>query len=398
MFHRSTRIRSYKPNNSAGIRSPFGGRTKTSKIAPHKYISKSQVQAQETEVKYEVTNQFSDFKIDPRITANITGHGYLVPTPIQDQVIPHALENRDVVGIANTGTGKTAAFLVPIVDKILKDYTQKALIVAPTRELAFQISDELKIFAKNLPIRSVLVMGGAGMYEQVKRLQGHPNIVIATVGRLKDLVGRRAINLSEYRTVVMDEVDRMVDIGFIKDIRYLISLLPSPRQSLFFSATVTPEINIIIRSFAPNPITISVKTTETAQNVDQDIIKVSSKEEKIAKLFELLKQDEFKKVMVFGRTKWNVEKLANTLLTAGINAASIHGNKTQGQRMKALSMFKNNQLQVLVATDVAARGLDIENVSHVINFDEPEDYTAYVHRIGRTGRANKMGKALTFVM
>ncbi|MBI5358907.1 DEAD/DEAH box helicase [Candidatus Amesbacteria bacterium] len=398
MFRRSTRIRSYKPNNSAGIRSPFGGRTKTSKISPTKYVNRTQAQAQETEVKHEIKNQFIDFNIDIRIKENVRIHGYLTPTPIQDQVIPFALEGRDVVGIANTGTGKTAAFLIPIVNKILLDVSQKALIVAPTRELAFQISDELKIFAKNLPIRSVLVMGGAGMYEQVKRLQSRPNIVIATVGRLKDLVGRRAINLSEYKTVVMDEVDRMVDIGFIKDIRYLISLLPSVRQSLFFSATVSPEINMIIRSFAPNPVTISVKTTETAQNVDQDIIKVSSKEEKIAKLFELLKQGEFRKVMVFGRTKWNVEKLANTLLSAGFNAASIHGNKTQGQRLKALSMFKTNQVQVLVATDVAARGLDIDDVSHVINFDEPEDYTAYVHRIGRTGRANKMGKALTFVI
>ena len=398
MFHRSTRIRSYKPNNSAGIRSPFGGRTKTSKISPAKYISKSQVQAQETEVKYEVTHQFADFKVDSRIIANITAHGYLVPTPIQDQVIPQVLEGRDVVGIANTGTGKTAAFLVPIIDKILKDVREKALIVAPTRELAFQIEDELRIFAKNFPIRSVLVMGGAGLSEQIRRLQSHPNIVIATVGRLKDLVGRRAINLSEYRTVVLDEVDRMVDIGFIKDIRYLISLLPKVRQSLFFSATVSPEINMIIRSFAPDPVTISVKTTETAQNVDQDIIKVTSKEDKVAKLFNLLKQAEFKKVMVFGRTKWGVEKLANTLLSAGINAASIHGNKTQGQRLRALSMFKQNRLQVLVATDVAARGLDIDNVSHVINFDEPEDYTAYVHRIGRTGRADKMGKALTFVV
>ncbi len=396
MFHRSFRIKSYKPNNQTGIRSPFGGRRKISKISPAKYVSRTQ--AQETEVKYEIKHQFADFRIDARIIANITAHGYLVPTPIQDQVIPIALENRDVVGIANTGTGKTAAFLVPIINKILVDYSQKALIVAPTRELAFQIEDELRIFARNLPIRACLVMGGAGLSEQIRRLQSHPNIVIATVGRLKDLVGRRSINLSEYRTVVLDEVDRMVDIGFIKDIRYLISLLPKVRQSLFFSATVSPEINTIIRSFTPDPVTISVKMTETAQNVDQNIIKVTSKEDKVAKLFELLKQAEFRKVMVFGRTKWGVEKLANTLLSAGINAASIHGNKTQGQRLKALSMFKQNRLQVLVATDVAARGLDIENVSHVINFDEPEDYTAYVHRIGRTGRADKSGKALTFVM
>lgn len=396
MFHRSFRIKSYKPNNQTGIRSPFGTNRKTSKISPAKYISKSQAQSQETE--YMATHQFADFKVDPRIIANITNHGYLVPTPIQDQVIPLVLEGRDVVGIANTGTGKTAAFLVPIINKILIDSREKALIVAPTRELAFQIEDELRIFARNFPIKSVLVMGGAGMSDQMRKLQGHPSIVIATVGRLKDLVGRRAINLAEYKTVVLDEVDRMVDIGFIKDIRYLISLLPKVRQSLFFSATVSPEINLIIRSFAPNPVTISVKTAETAQNVDQDIIKVTSKEDKVVKLFELLKQQEFKKVMVFGRTKWGVEKLANTLLSAGINAASIHGNKTQGQRLRALSMFKQNRLQVLVATDVAARGLDIDNVSHVINFDEPEDYTAYVHRIGRTGRADKMGKALTFVM
>lgn len=398
MFKRSfpRRIKSYKPNNNNGIRSPFGRGPVASKISHEKYISSAV--AAEAVVVPEPKHKFADFQIDERIKTNVLGHGYETPTPIQDQAIPEILLGRDVVGIANTGTGKTAAFLIPTLNKILSDRTVRALIVAPTRELAMQIEDEFRIFSRNLGIYSTLCIGGAGLDRQIANLRRNPNIVIGTVGRLKDLANNRVLNYSDYKIVVLDEVDRMVDIGFIQDIRRIMLALPRERQSLFFSATLTPEVSGIIRDFTKSPVTISVKTQETTKNVEQDIIKVSSKEEKLAKLFEMLKKPDFSRVMIFGRTKWNVEKLSNSLMSAGFSAISIHGNKSQGQRMRALSLFKEGKVQTLVATDVAARGLDISDVSHVINFDEPQSYTDYVHRIGRTGRAGKTGQALTFVI
>ena len=360
-----------------------------------RYINKPTGQAEE-EAPYEAQHMFSDFKIDEKLKQNIISKGYTAPTPIQDQVIPHLLEGRDVVGIANTGTGKTAAFLIPVLDKLIKNPRENVLIVAPTRELALQIQEEVLEFSKGLDIWVALCIGGANINGQISALRRNPNVVIGTPGRLIDLTNK-ALDLRDFRTIVLDEVDRMVDIGFIKDIRYLVSLLPEDRQSLFFSATVTPEIAGIMHAFLKDPITISVKKEETAKNIEQDVIYAYSQQEKIDKLTALLKQEEFKKVIIFGRTKWSVERLAQTLQKSGFQAISIHGNKNQSQRLRALEQFKSNRLQVLVATDVAARGLDIEDVTHVINFDEPTNYTDYIHRIGRTGRANKRGKALTFI-
>lgn len=348
--------------------------------------------------EYVVMHQFADLDIAPELKTNIAARGYLSPTPIQDQVIPQILAGRDVVGVANTGTGKTAAFLVPLIDKVLRNRAHKILIIAPTRELAIQIDDELRLFAASLHIRSALVIGGANMNNQIWKLKQNPHFLISTPGRLKDFANRALVSLREYTTIVLDEVDRMVDIGFIADIRFLISLLPKDRQSLFFSATVPSDAVSIIQSFLTDPVTISVKVNQTAQGIDQDVIRVKSKEEKLEKLRGLLQSTDYSKVLIFGRTKWNVEKLARHLATSGFSVGSIHGNKSQGQRLTVLSRFKQNQLRILVATDVASRGLDIDDVSHVINFDEPATYDDYVHRIGRTGRANKTGKALTFVM
>ncbi len=385
-----------RPRRSFGGPKRFGRRFPTGPaIQSSRYVNKAVVQA-EADV-YTVTHQFADFDVAPELKASILARGYTAPTPIQDQVIPHILNGRDVVGIANTGTGKTAAFLIPLIDKVMRDRTQKVLIIAPTRELAVQIDDELRQFARGLSIRSVLVIGGANMGNQIWNLRQQQNFCISTPGRLKDFAKRNLIRLNEYKTIVLDEVDRMVDIGFIADIRFLISQLPPVRQSLFFSATVSPDINTIIQTFLTNPMTVSVKKEETARSVDQDVIRVKNKEEKFATLHTLLKQEEFRKVLIFGRTKWNVEKLSKALAESGFLVGSIHGNKSQGQRMRVLAEFKQNRLQVLVATDVASRGLDIDDVSHVINYDEPASYDDYVHRIGRTGRANKQGKALTFV-
>lgn len=346
---------------------------------------------------YIPVNTFDSFTISSELKKNIGSRGYTHPTPIQDQVIPYILAGRDVVGVANTGTGKTAAFLIPLIQKVLLNRQHKILVITPTRELAVQIDDELRAFSAGMHVRSALVIGGAKMANQIWKLKQSPNFLISTPGRLKDFANRGLVSLIEYKTIVLDEVDRMVDIGFIADIRFLISLLPHVRQSLFFSATVSADTASIVRSFLTDPITVSVKVKETAQGIDQDVIRVKNKEEKLQKLEGLLRQRDFSKVLIFGRTKWNVQKLAHRLAGSGFSVGSIHGNKSQSQRLTVLSRFKNNQLRILVATDVASRGLDIDDVSHVINFDEPATYDDYIHRIGRTGRANKTGKAYTFV-
>ena len=235
------------------------------------------------------------------------------------------------------------------------------------------------------------------MFKQIQTLKRNPSFVAGTPGRLKDLINRRCLNLSKFTNIVLDEVDRMLDMGFIHDIKHLISLLPQKRQSLFFSATVSRETDILIKDFLNNPTKISVKSGDTPENVDQDIVRVEDKSKKIESLHNLLIKEEFKKVLIFGKTKRGVEHLSNSLHARGFKVGSIHGNKSQAQREKTLKLFKTNYLQTLVATDVAARGLDIMDITHVINYDLPATYDDYIHRIGRTGRANKAGKALTFI-
>lgn len=342
-------------------------------------------------------HKFSDFMISDQLLRNITDKGYTAPTPVQDESIEHILQGKDLIGIANTGTGKTAAFLIPLVDKVNKQKFEKVLIVTPTRELAVQIDDELRGFAKNMNIRSVLCIGGTSMHRQRSEISRNPQFVIGTPGRIKDLVQTHSINLGQFKNVVLDEADRMVDIGFINDIKYFISLLPRQRQSLFFSATIDGKVKEILQNFVKNPVTVSVKQQETAENIEQDIIKVINKNKKIEQLHDLLVQKDFDKVLVFGRTKWGIQKLSDELIKRGFKAGAIHGNKSQNQRQRTLDQFKRNEISILLATDVASRGLDIEDVSHVINYDMPASYDDYVHRIGRTGRANKKGKALTFV-
>ena len=344
-----------------------------------------------------VKNSFNDFAIFDKLKRNIKDHGYEVPTEIQDKTIPQILSGRDVIAMANTGTGKTAAFLIPLINKSFLDRNQRVLIVVPTRELAIQIRDEYQIFAKGTQLEAVAFVGGASIKRQTYALKHKPQFAIGTPGRLKDLVNRRELNLQLFQNVVLDEVDKMVDIGFIHDIKYLISLLSRNRQSLFFSATVNVKTREILQSFVRNAVTISAKQQEVINNIDQDVIRLSNGESKIDALHNLLIKPGFDKIIIFGRKKWGIQKLTNQLVERGFKALAIHGNKTQNQRQKALQMFKNNEIQMLLATDVASRGLDIDSVTHVINFDAPESYDDYIHRIGRTGRAGKKGKALTFV-
>lgn len=341
--------------------------------------------------------RFEDFNISEILKQNILKHGYTQPTQVQSQAIKPILEGRDIIGLASTGTGKTAAFLIPLIDKIFKDRHQKVLIIAPTRELAVQINEELRSFSYGMNIYSALVIGGANMSRQVQDIRRGSNIVISTPGRLKDLIERRVINLLDYANIVLDEVDLMVDIGFVADVKYFISKMARVRQSLFFSATISPKVQGILQAFVTNPLTISIKKQDTSENVDQDVIKVENPSRKIDQLHDLLIKDGFDKVLIFGRTKHGIEKLNKELEFRGFKTGALHGNKRQSQRRRILDSFKQNQIQILLATDVASRGLDIDNVTHVINYDLPQTYDDYIHRIGRTGRAGKIGTALTFV-
>ncbi len=346
---------------------------------------------------YQPHNSFADFAINDTLKRNIIKRGYSHPTPIQDKAIEPILSGKDLIGLANTGTGKTAAFLIPLIDKISKDRNQRVLILTPTRELAGQINTELKEFSFGMNIYSSLVIGGANLHRQIGDLRRRPNVVIGTPGRIKDLIQRKALNLSDFRNFVLDEVDLMVDIGFIADVKYFISLLPQERQSLFFSATIPPKVRELLQAFIKDAVTVSVQTQPTSENVDQDVVKVVDRSKKVDQLHDLLNQEAFNKVMIFGRTKHGIEKLNKQLSERGFSVGAIHGNRTQGQRQRILKSFKQDEISILLATDVASRGLDIDNVSHVINYDLPETYEDYIHRIGRTGRANKKGIALTFV-
>lgn len=365
-------------------------------INPEKFVNKAVAVAEE-EI-YVPKHKFVDFDLSDALKRNIIVKGYEFPTPIQDQSIPAVLEGKDLIGLANTGTGKTAAFLLPIINHLLaKGGRGQALIMAPTRELAVQIDEEFRAFARGLNLYSAICVGGANMQRQIQTLARHPQVVIGTPGRLKDLVQQRALKLGATNILVLDEADRMLDMGFIKDIQFLIDQLPKQRQSLCFSATITPPIERLINTMLVNPITVSVRTTETSDHVEQDVVRTQSKAEKFPVLVDMLKKPDFDKVLIFGETKWGVQKLADSLTKQGLRAEAIHGNKSQPQRQRALQAFKKNQVQFLVATDVAARGLDIPNVSHVINYDQPNTYEDYIHRIGRTGRAGNRGHALTFV-
>lgn len=399
--NRSTSHPRRAPGRSGGFRPRFRGNSGGNRFKQRsfndvsKFINKVSV-VEEVEV-FKPEHAFADFPVDARLKEAILKKGYGAPTPIQDKAIPHALRGDDIVGIANTGTGKTAAFLIPLIDKVLKDKQQNVLVVAPTRELAIQIQDELKGFTHGMNMHSVVCVGGAAMYPQVTALRRHNNFIIGTPGRLKDLIKRKCIDLSRFQTVVLDEADRMLDMGFIADVKFMLSLMPQERHTLFFSATLSPEIAGLIAHFLKNPVTISVKTRDTSKSIDQDVIRVKAGENKLDVLASLLKEAHFGKVLIFGKTKHGVERLSRELAHRGFTAESIHGDKNHSRRQRALGQFKNNTVAILVATDVAARGLDIPDVSHVINYDLPSTYEDYIHRIGRTGRAGKSGKALTFI-
>lgn len=387
-------------SNKARYPRQFAGGTSSRRGLKKDYINPSRfikVATPVNEDEYTPTHQFNDFPIHEKIKQNIIDKGFLLPSPIQDQAIPHGLNGTDVIGIANTGTGKTVAFAVPILDRLMRDQMALALIVAPTRELAQQIEAELRTLGKHSGLSGAVLIGGSPMQPQLRDLRQKPRIVIGTPGRIKDHLERGSLNLNRFNMVVLDEVDRMLDMGFINDVREILGNLSTQRQSYFFSATIGDKVNSLIQTFTNNAVTVSVKTGDTSSNVHQDIVPFSASSEKIDKLHDILLKAHVQKSIIFDDTQRSVERLAQELQHRGFKADAIHGGKNQSQRQRALSRFKQNEVNVLVATDVAARGIDVTDITHVINYSVPKDYQDYTHRIGRAGRAGKIGYALTFV-
>lgn len=381
----------FKSNRgSSSKKSRFGGE----RIDFSRFIQKA---VHIEEKPYVAKHTFLDFPFNEKLQKNIIKKGYTSPRPIQDQSIPSVLEGRDVFGLANTGTGKTAAFLLPLIDKVMKDKNEKVLVLAPTRELAMQIEEELRSLATGSGLYGVCVVGGMPIMKQINEIKHGVNFVIGTPGRVTDLIKRKVLDLTNYKSVVLDEADRMLDMGFRDDMVFIIGKTNKDRQTLFFSATLSPEIKKLTGEFLKDPIFISVIKGETAKNIDQDVIRVKSKDEKIDRLHEILKKSEAEKVLIFREMKHAVDTLTKELSELGFRVGCIHGDKRSRDRIRTLELFKSDKITILIATDVAARGLDIPDVTHVINYDVPQTYDTYVHRIGRTGRAGKKGTALTFV-
>ncbi|MEG2786301.1 MAG: DEAD/DEAH box helicase [Romboutsia sp.] len=346
---------------------------------------------------------FKDLDIIEPIQKALKEEGYKQPTPIQEQSIPYLLQGHDLLGCAQTGTGKTASFAIPILQNIYKDKKAskrsksiKAVILAPTRELAIQIEENFKIYSQYTGIKSLVIFGGVSQHPQTNSLKEGIDVLIATPGRMLDLYNQKFINLSKVKYFVLDEADSMLDMGMIHDVKRIIKYMPTERQNIFFSATMPDEISKLADSIFKNPKKVEVApVSSTTETVEQSIYFVGRKQKR-ALLIDLLKDESMESVLVFSRTKHGANKITTDLLKAGVESSAIHGNKSQNARQLALNNFKEGKIRVLVATDIAARGIDIDELSHVINYDLPEVAETYVHRIGRTGRAGKSGIAIAF--
>ena len=340
---------------------------------------------------------FNSFHFHPAVGAGIAATGYVTPTPIQSQAIPHVLKGLDLMGLAQTGTGKTAAFVLPILHRLMegKHGCVRALIIAPTRELAEQTDQAFKELGRNARLRSTTVYGGVGINPQIQKLR-HTDIAVACPGRLLDHIGRKTIDLSQVEVLVIDEADQMFDMGFLPDIRRILKCIPRNRQTLLFSATMPAEIRRLATDILRDPVTVKVGDTAPADTVSHVLYPVAQ-HLKAALLLRLLEELRMESVLVFTRTKHRAKSLDKKLAKVGYRSVSLQGNLSQVRRQGALQGFRNGTYQILVATDIAARGIDVTQISHVINFDMPSTPEAYIHRIGRTGRANRRGEAFTLV-
>lgn len=347
---------------------------------------------------------FTDLTIIKPILDALTDEGYTKPTPIQQQAIPHILQGKDLLGCAQTGTGKTAAFAIPMLQLLAKPTTMasrgqrpiRALILTPTRELAIQIQESFNAYGKNLRLKNLVIFGGVNQGPQVTELKRGVDILVATPGRLLDLISQGYINLKEIEIFVLDEADRMLDMGFVHDVKRIITKIPAKRQTLFFSATMPQEIQSLANSILNNPVKVEVAVvSSTADTIEQSLYYVA-KENKKSLLAYILEDKSIETALVFTRTKHGADKVVKDLVRIGISAEAIHGNKSQNARQRALSNFKNRETRILVATDIAARGIDVDELTHVINYELPNVPETYVHRIGRTGRAGLSGTSFSF--
>ncbi len=351
------------------------------------------------EVKYDAPRTFEEMPIHPKLKQNIADLGYEDPTEIQDKTFETVANIEDVIGIANTGTGKTGAFLIPIIHNLLDedDDIFQTLVVLPTRELAEQVEQEFRKLAKGLDLYTICCIGGTPVYKDVKKLRRFHHIVVGTPGRLCDLVRQGVLDLRPFSILVIDEFDRLLDMGFSEDVFFLADEMKDRDQTLLFSATIEPKQEKLIEQLMDEPVELKVSSgTSTAEHITQEIVRCT-RNEKFDKLLEMLETDEFEKVLIFAETKSTVSDIAYKLKKERLKVDEIHGDKSQDYRKKALARFKSNKVDILVATDVAARGLDISDVTQVINYEIPRTYDSYIHRIGRTGRAGKEGHAYTFV-
>ena len=341
---------------------------------------------------------FNQFQLDSRLMQGITKAGYEKATPIQEAAIPAALRGRDIIGTAQTGTGKTAAFVLPILNKLLTGQRNvaRALIVTPTRELAEQINDVVKVLSAGTRLKSATIYGGVGANPQIQALRNGAEILVACPGRLLDLIAQGHAKMANIELLVLDEADRMFDMGFLPDVRRIVKAVPEKRQTMLFSATFPPDVELLAQQALKQPQKIAMGIIKPAHTVTHAVYPVAS-HLKSALLLELLKRTDTNSVLVFTRTKYRAQKVAQQILRAGFKVTSLHGDRSQGQRQAALKGFKSGHHDIMVATDIAARGLDIETISHVINYDMPDTADAYIHRIGRTGRAQRTGDAFTLV-
>jgi ATP-dependent RNA helicase RhlE len=342
---------------------------------------------------------FKDLQLNTSLLKALHEQGYTTPTSIQQQAIPHVLAGRDVFGCAQTGTGKTAAFVIPLLQLMQEENRKnslRTLIIAPTRELALQITDTVRLLGQYTGLKFAAIFGGVPQHAQVQKIRAGLDILVATPGRLKDLMQQRLLSLDHIKYLVLDEADRMLDMGFVKEVKQIIAKLPANRQTLFFSATIPPDIRQLSTSLLKNPVHVQVAAVSSAAPRINQLIYHTEKKHKSALLLRLLAAEELESAIVFTQMKHTADKLSRFLNQSGVQAAPIHGNRSQMQREVALKNFKNRQLRVLVATDIAARGIDIDKLGHVFNFDLPQVAETYVHRIGRTGRAGATGTALSF--
>lgn len=348
---------------------------------------------------YQAQKSFKEMMLNTQLIDNLEKKNILYPTQIQEESFSHLIKGKNLIGIANTGTGKTAAFLIPIIEQLLEDRKGiQALVIVPTRELALQVEKEFKSLSLGMGLSASSFIGGTNLKQDIARLKGNQHLIIGTPGRLLDLLNQGFLRLSKTSTLVIDEFDKMFDMGFITDVKKLTQAMSSRKQTLLFSATIDNKQDGTIKKMIQSPVWIQVSSGKsTTDHISQNIIKVRSGENKLNLLKELIKKDGFEKILVFAETKRLVDKIAKKLNQSGVGCDQIHGNKSQNYRNIALNKFRTGDIKVLVATDVAARGIDVSDVSHVINYQIPSTLDSYIHRIGRTGRAGKSGNAYTFI-